>query len=548
MLAIYFKQRMKNILIIFLLLSNILVAQKEFKEIVGKEYKVGSRREKKHNQFKGAVKYGDFYYVVFTKRELEFNYFFFYAHAHGRERDYVLLKLDLKLNFIEKKTLKTDFTKKPVDAVQLMVIGKNLCAFYAFNNLKDNKQYLFARKITPEKMEYNGKAFKIGEVALKTKKMFQPILFEIRTSPDNSKMIVATKNAPVKKKFGRIKPESSESKSFNYWIYDSDFKTISFNKNFQIAKENTILQDFFIDNDGNISALGSKESVLKKQKKSIKGEDELVNTYSLRILKTNGLDETIKLGDGMAFFDAKLIYNSKTNKYAFLGLLSERNQGSSGIICQQIDTDNGKLLNEEEFKFDEDFVKKHEKTRKSKVRGNSKSRNSENKTKKEETSQNSYFTYLRNIGDCYYNDSGELIITSQKFNTYEVTTTTTNAKGGSTTSTVTHYVYGDIFVFKFDDNFNFVNICVVEHDRDVTNGGNKKVDFMTLYNGNLYLICQKEYLKVNFNNEKTKFKPLKNEAIIPKYDNSYNLKFSDNDIFFFNQKGRKLTFARFFLD
>lgn len=87
---------------------------------------------------------------------------------------------------------------------------------------------------------------------------------------------------------------------------------------------------------------------------------------------------------------------------------------------------------------------------------------------------------------------------------------------------------------------------MVEHERDVIYGG--KLDFMSLYNGNLYLICQNEYLKVNFNNEKTKFKPMKSESILSKNDKSYNLKFADNDIFFFNQKERKLTFARFFLD
>jgi hypothetical protein len=152
------------------------------------------------------------------------------------------------------------------------------------------------------------------------------------------------------------------------------------------------------------------------------------------------------------------------------------------------------------------------------------------------------YTYVR-LGECFYNDSNELIVVGQKYSTYVEVYTTTDSKGRTTTRYVYHYVYGDIISFKLDAEGEIENFGIVFHYLDTTVPVYK--DYTALYSGEkLYIMTRSNGGQIAFNNSFSKLQSYKDYGFSSKkrfYADFMNV--SDNEMMHISSKKKRLIFS-----
>lgn len=551
---------MKKIHLLILLLLGVFFsvnAQKNspIKEVKGSEYK--PEKTNRTSTFTNAVKYGDYYYVMGKKFDIEYANLFIYAIPKLKNTDFLIYKLDAKMNVKGVYIVPSEFSQKNVNSLSLRRFGDNLCAFFYFNNKKQLKQYLFAQMIDIKSFKSIGKPYKIAETAITKKEKKISSIFQYSITSDYQKLLVTADKTNVwQSRRERKAAASQKNHTFSYWLIDKDFKLLNIGKNIKLGKGNTNVIGQTFDNEGNMCFLGFEEATSNKKKsKKLFGDidgDEESNTSKLvmKIIKPSGESNDLTFANGEYFYSATLKLNPTTGNVAVIGLLGSGRYGAKGIFTQQVNLASGEVLAENKELFGIEMVKeinalkppaKSSKDKSS--RKNEKEKPSKKPKKAAKVVLLDYIHMFVNLGAVHYNDSNELIVVGQKHYTYTVTYTTTNSKGQTTTRTVTYYVYGDIISFKLNAEGKIENFGYVFHHYETTVPIDK--DYSSLYaNEKLFLITKTGGCQVKLNNTASAMTPFKeSEYKRRKYIYADFLNVTDNELVHILLSRRKVVFS-----
>ncbi|MDP2175925.1 MAG: hypothetical protein Q8K70_08455 [Bacteroidota bacterium] len=503
--------------------------------------------------FENIVQINKDYYAIAITRSYDVNSYVVIRTATPHNSDFVLFKLDAKMNVKSMEKLPVEVMEKDLESIDIKKLGDNLCAFYYFNNRKHFKQYLFAQLINPKTLKPLGKMFKIAETPITKKQKNVSPIFNIVLSPD-SKQILITNDRTIAPRKKREKKAASVQKNHkvNFWIYNQNLELLNFVKDVDFGKGNTEFLDVAFDNKGNIGFIGFEQKDSKgKIKKSAKNtEYQLVgSSIILKIINTSGEESVIRIAEKLSFTSARIVYNPNTNNIAIVGLLYSPG-GSNGIYTEQINLETGELINENEIKFSKELIKSVDKIARTAKRSEPKTERKQKRQDKKDRKRDAvlnkldYIQNLCRLGECYYNDSNELIVVAQQYYWYSVTTTTTDAKGHRTTTTTYYYVYDDIITFKLDNQAELDNFGIVPHHNVLVNYQVYK-DYFALYNSeDLYIYSNYNIGKVTINNKASTLKEIKNKKSFSARRSYNNIFIYDNkNVFLANITKKKLTFG-----
>jgi hypothetical protein len=529
-----------------------LNAQKKSKnsEVVGMPYKSFKQNKYQYLEFKNIIHVDNYYYAIAVTK----CYGAGGSGVYQRSADFVVFKLDEKMNAVTKTVLSSEINGKDIETIDLKIVGKNLCAFYYFNNKKTLKQYLFAQLIDLTTLEVSGELLKISESPIHSSQKNTSSLFNIKISPDNKQFLVmCDKSKIVKTRKEKKTDKSKQNHKFTYWVYNQNIELLSYAKDVKFEKINTVFIDVAFDSKGNIGFFGLENDDNKeKKKKSDNDLKALGKTIVIKLIKSNGFDTILKIGKDISFTSAKLVYNKNTSNIAIVGLMFSP-KGSNGIYTGQVNLDKGELILENDLRFSNELINDIDKlSRKFKVvykkdnkveQGNKKNSKKDNKIT-ETTEGIDYIKNLTRIGECFYNDSNELIIVAQQFYTYVDIVFGTNSKGQTYSTTVTYSVYSNILSFKFNNKSELEGFGIVPHATN-TSTLNEYKDYFALYDlGNLYIYTDYTIGKMNIDNKASELKAIKKKSVYiePKTTNDI-LVLDNKKVFFANRSKRYLIFG-----
>lgn len=520
---------MKQIILIlvFLLPFGLSVyAQKKSKgpgsisEVQGQAFK--SKRNDRVVDFTNAYKIDDEYYAIGRKVHNEVTSLIWLFLGHSYSSDFVIYRLDSKMNYREMTVIPAEFFGHDVQSLSIVKLGNRLCALFYFNNKKQKRQYLFAQMIDLNSLKIEGRPYKIAESAITKRQKNISCIFKVDVSDDHSKIFITTDRSKtdVSKREKRA-AASQKSHTFSYWLINSEMELVNAGKNTRIGKGNTVLIGQVSDNAGNMCLLGyeaAKGSGKGKKSKKLEEEQNLQSESRLvmKIIKPNGEQSEMEFGKGEKFYSASMRLNPNTGNVAVAALIASGKGGAKGIFTQQVNLATGEMGDESIQLFGVDMVKEMSALKppaNSKVK---KEKPQKKNKKNKEARSNEPADYIYNLvrlGNIHYNDSNEMIITTQKYYTYDVTVTSYDSKGHAHTYTVTYHVYGDIISFKLNPFGEIENFGYVFH-RSETAAGDIIRDYSSLYrNGKIYIMTTSSGGMVSLDNKVSAMQPFKEKEI-----------------------------------
>ncbi|MEN9739028.1 MAG: hypothetical protein RLZZ318_1062 [Bacteroidota bacterium] len=530
-----------------LAIQSVLMAQRNsaIKEVSGAEYII--EKQDKPSYFQNAIKIGDNFFVIAKKTDKA--YYNFFGYASLPHHDFKIFKLDAKMNVKLVASIPAEFANKDVQALKIEKFNNQLCALFYFNNKQQKKQFLFAQMYDAKNCNPVGKPYKIAETMITQKERKIGCIFKVNFSDDASKMLVTADRSNITRSRREIRAASAQkTHTFSYWLINNEFKLINSGKNISFGKGNTEVLDQVFDNDGNMCILGFEEGNKNtKSKFKVEDLDELENNSNsqliMKIIRPSGEAVTITFAEGEYFYSAMMKYNVNTGNVAVIGLLGSGGYGAKGIFTQQVNIKSAEVLTENKTLFGTNLVAEINSVKDdTKKQSSSKSKQKESKRVTKKSIPDYIYTYVR-LGECFYNDSNELIVVGQKYSTYVEVYTTTDSKGRTTTRYVYHYVYGDIISFKLDAEGSIENFGIVFHYLDTTVPVYK--DFTALYSGEkLYIMTRSSGGQIAFNNSFSKLQSYKEYGFSTKkryYADFMNV--SDNEMMHISSKKKRLIFS-----
>lgn len=542
---------MKRLLLIILLIFNstLFYAQKNpVKELNGEQIKV--KPINRTIDFSDALKIGDEYFLIGKKKMLDFSFLFIPYVKALHHTDFVLYKLDNKMNVKEWAVIPALFNNKDIESLSIKNFDNQLVAFFYFNNVKHRKQYLFAQKINMQTLKLEGNPYKIGEVAITKKQKNINCQFDITITEDGLKMLVIGKKVDPKITVSR-NTRVEESRLFlhieniTYWVYNNSFEIINEGKDINFSKK-TLIIDKAIDNEGNLCLLGFGKSIDYTGGYFSGTIEYMGSDMMIKIISNKGKQTDLKMAAESKFFSAKMIFRPSTGNLVVVGLLDGGSLGTNGIFSQEVNLKEAKLREENYTTFDEELINSIGSLRPLKSSSKKTGDNLDSKS-----SNGDYIPKLTRIGYCYFNDSNQLIVVAQKHYSFTERLTTYGYKGSVTTFDVIYYVFGDILVFKLGNEGNVDEFGHVFHYNKLSDKEIYK-DYSALYkNDKIYFISYEDGAQINFDNTTSKIFALKeHETVNPlkPYTFSGYFDFNKSEILYIVSKRRKLQLTRIYIN
>ncbi len=539
---------MKKIFLLVLFLQTVVFSFAErglIKETVGEQY-ISKKADLENLGYENAIKVGDDHYVIAKRIDLQYVSLMFVFLAYSNPSDFILYKLDKKMNVKAVAYIPSEIEGKTVQSFSLKKFGNKICALFYFNNLKTRKQYLFAQQFNLENLEKVGETYKIGEAVINNREGRLACIYRVDVSADYRKMLITADRAyiPLSKK-RKKKARSEKTHTFAYWLIDNDFNLIKGNRSIKLGKGHTIVVGQTFDNDGNMCFLGlESEKAVKPRKNSRfagsnEGTDRSRSRLIMKIIRPDNTDKEISFAQGQYFYSAMMRLNPVTGNVAVVGLMVSGKYGANGIFTQQVNLSTGEVLVESVSKFGVDFVKSVN-SQKSGVKKSNKKK--KDKKEKNGPANADYIWRLVRIGACYYNDDNELIVVAQKLHTYNVTSRTGTGNSAHYTTT-TYFVYGDVIAFKLNDKGAISNFGFVPHYDESTDDHWR--DYSSLFTGQkLCVVNGLEACEVKFDNTSSEMKKVYTpEGFGKDYIFATTINVSDSELLQVLSQKRKLSFT-----
>lgn len=395
-----------------------------------------------------------------------------------------------------------NFNKTQGDYVDFIYEGKKLklesikkfrgqyLAFLSFENRKQKKKYLFFTAIDLDDVVASPEIKKISELKLGTKRTTEPV-FDIRLSTDGKNIVVLgvpPSNLPRGKKgfirwlFGQTVGVSSTSKKksssyvkFSFWVMNTSYDIINYEKNHRLQIEDAgdkfIFKDFMVDDKGVLYVLGRNKLVDKltsserKKKKTTNWVEYKTSAFILEQIHPDGTVAQYVTEKGVLYNDMRIIMDSK-GKINLLGLVAEQlyfDLATTGIEHNVIDPETMELISQtteslssECLDVVNDLRKAPKSARVAKRMAKREARmNQEERERMELAKRAALKMNVIAFLDLDAEDNPILVLEEQFVDI--VTTTTINSNGTASTSTDYYYHYDDIIVVRFEEGDVYQN-------------------------------------------------------------------------------------------
>ncbi len=305
--------------------------------------------------------------------------------------------------------------------VGTMMVGDQIYLFTSVKDKAKKKNYFYVQTVNMKTMRMNDDAKKMSTVDFDGSIAANSGAFDFELSRDKSKVLVIN-TFPFKK---------NQPAKYGLSVFDKDFKKL-YSKNVKLSTSDKLfdVQDFRIDNEGNVHVLG--KLFFEKRKDTRKGEvnyqHQLLSYYdALERVEKN----TIRVND--KYLNDMQIAIDKNGDFACGGFYSSNaSDNVDGTFWLKLDGETTEIISENYKEFDIDFITQNVKERVKK------------KLEKKEKKGKSIELYKFQLDEIIFHGDGGAVLVGEQY--YVSVLTSTDANGRTTTTYI--YNYRDIIVVK----------------------------------------------------------------------------------------------------
>lgn len=382
---------------------------------------------------------------------------------------YLLIEhLDTDLNLIKKESIALRYNKKSMDFEKILLRNGELLLFSSLNDTREKVRHLYVQHVDKVTLLPKGDFKEIAQINYSEFSKRNTGEFGFKESRDFGKLLIYY-NLPFQK---------DGNEKFGFHIFDPSNQEIwSRQVTLQASDTHFKIEDYIIDNDGNVHLLGKKYlDLTRKEARSIDG-----STYSYELLSfykkdTRNKRHVINL-TGKYITDIKVAMNSE-KEIVCAGFYSEKSSYSiAGTFFLKINSETSAVLQESFKAFGDNFINQHmtekqiEKSR---------------KTSNQESSPELFQYDLR---DVILTGEGGAILIGEQYFVRERTYTSMDSNGNWTTRTVYTYHYNDLIVVNVNSKGNIAWASKIPKRQITNNDGGFYSSFqLTITNDQLYFI------------------------------------------------------------
>ncbi len=454
---------MKHLLVsIFLMSFTILFAQSSKVSVQeGAEFK-----ESKKERFAGIIstdKTG--YYAIRSKKSTHF-----LEHYNKKLNKTLFTELNLKEG------------KKDKDYEFTLSLNNKIYVFSSFKNQKLKKKFLFSQSVNKKTLQVNNDLKKIAEIDYSSKSRYKSGGFSYEVSPDSSKVLIHY-GLPYKK---------DENQKIGFHVLDVSTKQLWAKKMNAPHKSLSNIQDYRVDNDGNVHILGIVyEGDTRKYKRRGKPNYhyEIVSYYSKG---TTVKKYPVKI-EGKFLTDMQIQIGTNQNIICAGFYSSQGTWSVEGTYFLKINKNSRKIVSKNFKKFDIDFITQNMSVRE------------EKRTKKKKAKGKNVELYEYDLDELIIKPDGSVYLIGEQYYVRVVTTTTTDSNGNTRTTTTYHYYYNDIIVINFSAAGEVKWAEKILKKQHTINDGGFYSSYVACIDGDNIFFVFNDHVKNLYENDKNKY-------------------------------------------
>lgn len=312
---------------------------------------------------------------------------------------------------------------KETDFEFIIHIDNVMYLFSSFANQKLKKNFLFAQRINKKTLLPEKEIKQIGEIDYAGKSKHNSGNFQFTTSRDSSKLLI----------YYNLPYDKGENEKYGFQVLDKNLNQI-WDKKVELPYQDQLfeIEGYQIDNQGNVHLLGILFNEKKKEKRLGKPN------YKYQILSyyNNGSEfrEYSVSIEGKFLTDMEIAVNDRQEIICGGFYSSEGTFSIEGSYFIKINSQTKEIVSKEFQKFSLDFITQNM------------SEKEERKTKKDAEKGKDIELFKYALDDIILRDDGGALLIGEQYYVREVTTYSTDSKGGQTSHTSYIYHYNDIIV------------------------------------------------------------------------------------------------------
>lgn len=345
-------------------------------------------------------------------------------------KDLYIQKMNKDLVVLAKEELDHEHNDKDMNFEDLIVFHDNYLVFLSQYDKKTDQKTLFLRLGDSGSLKERPGQTELASVTSRKK---DRISFDVRISPDSSKILVY-----YQLPFERQGQEKFGLKVFNenmdvYWEDEVELP---------YADDHFSIENFKVMDDGTVLVVGVKYED-KRTTKRLKRQEKSYYEYHVLVYEdahAEVKDYEIELDDWF-IQDLQLAIGDDGNIIG-AGFYSTRGTWSiRGTFFVTFDRETKDVIHKSFKEFDEDFMTMYmteKEERKAKKKADKKDKELE--------------MYEYDLSDIILRDDGGAILVAEQYYSYVVTTRSTDSNGITTTRYTYHYIYNDVVVVNMNSS------------------------------------------------------------------------------------------------
>lgn len=371
-----------------------------------------------------------------------------------------LFYYDNELNLLKKNTIELEFQKHKLDYQRIYQRGESFVMLTTYKDKKKKVSYLYIQELNTTNLTFSTPKI-IGETSYEGYRNGEAGRFWVLISENGSHLMVKT--YPPSRK--------GEDYYFDVSVYDIGMIEEWSMNGIKMVYDSTSSSALY---DAQLGNNGSYYRLLKNTDKSRKYKRREVDySFSMEVY-LSGDDKPMSFqlkvsGEHITDINFEEL---ETGGIQVVGFYSTKGQGQNGVYNLIYDS-KFNLISETKQEFPLDFMVQHSSERAKK------------KAKKKEAKGKEMEMHSYTIDDIIEHEDGTVTMIAEEF--YIYTTTTTDQNGA--TRTVTHYIYGNIIMVKYDKDGAVDWMELIPKNQHSTDGGYYSgYAMMQLSNGNIVLV------------------------------------------------------------
>lgn len=351
-----------------------------------------------------------------------------------------------RTHFIE---LKLENNGKSMYFDKVIYSDDEIYLFAKFINKKLDKIFLFVQKVNKKTLMPSGQLTKVAETEYKGLLGGNFGEFFYTFSRDTTKLLI----------YNTLPVEKGKPQQFGLTVFDQSINKL-WDKKISLPYDDELfdVQDYTVDNDGNVHIV----SVLYNEKRKEKRKGKPNYSYQIFSIYNQGkeIKEYSIALEGKFITDMRMSVNNQ-KEIVCAGFYSNKSSFNlEGTYNVKVDPQTKEITSKHMNEFGVDYldedVSEDEENNKSK-------KPKDNKKEKE--------MYNYKLHEILFSEDGNSYLVAEQYYVVQYTTTTSDGKGGFRTTTSFHYYYNDIIVVRMSNDGKIVWVTKIPKSQSSANDG-----------------------------------------------------------------------------